>query len=74
MFIANLASELVDALGASREESCALIAPALRSSSRRWPLDRRGATLEIETQVFIGKRGRGAMNAGTEGVSHLEAY
>ena len=32
----------------------ALMAPALRSSSRRWPLERRGASLEREAQGVIG--------------------
>ena len=40
----------------------ALMAPALRSSSRRWPLDRRGVSLEREAQGIIGRKGRVAMN------------
>ena len=40
----------------------ALMAPALRSSSRRWPLERRGVGLEREAQGMIGCKGRVAMN------------
>ena len=45
----------------------ALMAPALRSSSLRWPLERRGASLEREAQGVIGSRGREAMNSVGDG-------
>ena len=45
----------------------ALMAPALRSSSRRWPFERRGASLEREAQGVIGWRGREAMKAVGDG-------
>ena len=40
----------------------ALTAPALRSSSRSWPLERRGVSLERKAQGMIGRKGRVDMN------------
>ena len=40
----------------------ALMAPALRSSSRRWPLERRGVSLERDAQGISDRKGRVAMN------------
>lgn len=45
----------------------ALIAPALSSSSLRWPFERRGASLEREAQGVIGSRGREAMKSVGDG-------
>lgn len=44
------------------DESWARMAPALRSSRRRWPLARRGVVLEVEVQGFIGARESAEMN------------
>lgn len=43
------------------------MAPALRSSSRLWPLDSRGEILEIEAQGVTGRRGRRDINSCAEG-------
>lgn len=52
------------------DESWARMAPALRSSRRRWPLARRGDVLEVEVQVFIGARESAEMNV--EGEAEVE--
>ena len=53
----------------------ALMAPDLRSSSRRCPLERRGASLERDEQSVIGRRGREATKvAGEEGGRCVALY
>lgn len=49
------------------EDDCwARMAPALRSSSRRWPLARRGDILETEVHMVIGARGSSEMKVDGE--------
>ena len=45
----------------------ALMAPALRSSRRRWPLERRGLSFEREVHGVIGNKGSDARKFDGEG-------
>lgn len=47
------------------ERAWALMAPALRSSSLRWPFARRGARTVADVQGVIGRRGREVMKVST---------
>lgn len=48
------------------QRAWALMAPALRSSSLRWPFKRRGARTVDDVQGVIGRRGSEFMKASTE--------
>lgn len=62
--------EVVGLVDVVCEEACwALMAPALRSSRRRWPFESRGAIFEREEQVVIGSRGSEAKKAVGDGLS-----
>lgn len=59
--------ETVFAFMAFRGDCWALMAPALRSSRRRWPLERWGVSLEREEQGVMERRGRVEMNVVGDG-------
>ena len=57
-----------------RDDSFALIAPTLNSSSRRWPLARSGASFEIEAQGVTASRGSCEMKSvGEAGAEQVAA-
>ena len=47
----------------NENDFCALMAPAFRSSSRRWPLASKGVSFARDEHVDIGSKAREAMNS-----------